>query len=721
MAPVPLSDERAERRALLEEKRAARRAAKEERDKEQAAEEALNLSKKQSSSTAAGESATNGDTDFDNTHSDLLALPEVALQLIYSMLPAAALGRLILTCKPLCELLPEARVPYLLARLNTPTHVAEGRVGYTHILSNPTDAREAIEQSLSAGGDTGRILPKKATKFSKATSNEFISYARFLEQAVSGYGYLDTGNSNNQIMLPRHVNGRFASVSPEHSLCRMGGDGLKTGAGGSGVASWGVGKRGQLGHGKRQDEREPRMLLSGLGYGIRIVQVSAGGGLVRVAHSLLLTSTGRVLSFGTGHSGALGFGYDRAKQLPDVLRPQYLDSLAGVRMVCVAAGELHSASVSQDGDVYTWGDGFCGQVGHGDKRPQLTPRQVTQGGLEDEVVSSISCGSRHTLAVTEDGLVFSWGLGHFGVLGRSFTPFDYDADAAVENLMGGEGGGDAHAVVNVMGGEGDDDGDGEPELGDVVRSLIAQEVHPLADEHPLAGDRSRADQLADENYAAELRAHLDLIANVSLNDSSDQCKCLSIYVPDSRYLYKDYSHGTCACLSCCSYLIPFLSLTSFFVITGVPKLIDSLQGIKIVGSSAGHRHSLLLDEHGNVYSFGAGNSGCLGHGDTLSQMYPMRIADFVDYNIRIMQISAGVDMSMAVDTKGNVYAWGKTDGGRIGLGMSKLQVTLPRRVSVTNPEGAPVKCVDVECGYVHSVIVGLDGTLHMCGKFKSRS
>jgi hypothetical protein len=531
MAPVPLSDERAERRALLEEKRAARRAAKEERDKEQAAEEALNPSKKQWTSSTlaggAGRSATNSASDFDNKHSDLLALPEVALQLIYSMLPAADLGRLILTCKPLCELLPEARVPYLLSRLNTPALLAEGRVGYTHILSNQADAREAIEQSLSAGGDTGRIVPKKATKFTKATCNEFISYARFLEQAVTGYGYLDTGarSSSSQIMLPRHVNGRFASVSPEHSLCRVSGDGLQTGAGGSGVASWGVGKRGQLGHGKRQDEREPRMLLSGLGYGIRIVQVSAGGGLVRVAHSLLLTSTGRVLSFGTGHSGALGFGYDRAKQLPDVLRPQYLDSLAGVRMVCVAAGELHSATVSQDGDVYTWGDGFCGQVGHGDKRPQLTPRQVTTGGLDDEVVSSISCGSRHTLAVTEDGLVFSWGLGHFGVLGRSYTPFDYDADAAVENLMGGEGG---NAVVNVMGGGGGDggdggDGDGEPDLGEVVRSLIAQEAQEA---HPLANDR--AAQLADQDYAAELRAHLDLIANVSLNDSSDQCKCLTI-------------------------------------------------------------------------------------------------------------------------------------------------------------------------------------------------
>ena len=104
------------------------------------------------------------------------------------------------------------------------------------------------------------------------------------------------------------MEGRFASVSPDHSLVRAGGDGAKSG-GGSGVASWGVGKRGQLGHGKPpgpgfpQDERLPRMLLGGLGYGIRVVQVSAGGGLARVAHSLLLTSTGRVLSFGTGNSG----------------------------------------------------------------------------------------------------------------------------------------------------------------------------------------------------------------------------------------------------------------------------------------------------------------------------------------------------------------------------------------------------------------------------------
>jgi alpha-tubulin suppressor-like RCC1 family protein len=80
------------------------------------------------------------------------------------------------------------------------------------------------------------------------------------------------------------------------------------------VASWGVGKRGQCGHGKREDVKTPTLLVGGIGYGIRIVQVAAGGGLVRVAHSLLLTSNGKVLSFGTGQYGALGMSCDACRQ-----------------------------------------------------------------------------------------------------------------------------------------------------------------------------------------------------------------------------------------------------------------------------------------------------------------------------------------------------------------------------------------------------------------------
>jgi hypothetical protein len=190
-------------------------------------------------------------------------------------------------------------------------------------------------------------------KARKEFASEFVSYARFLEEAVSGYAMQNSGGKK-PTMLPPFVNGRFVSISPEHSLCRVGGGG-NAGAGGSGVASWGVGKRGQLGQGQRQDKKTPKMLLGGIGYGIRIVQVSAGGGLARVAHSLLLTSSGQVLSFGTGQYGALGHGFSGGKQLPDFLRPTFIEALAGVRCVCVSAGEIHSAAVSADGDVYTWG------------------------------------------------------------------------------------------------------------------------------------------------------------------------------------------------------------------------------------------------------------------------------------------------------------------------------------------------------------------------------
>jgi len=81
-----------------------------------------------------------------------------------------------------------------------------------------------------------------------------------------------------------------------------------------------------------------------------------------------------------------------------------------------------------------------------------------------------------------------------------------------------------------------------------------------------------------------------------------------------------------------------------------------------------------------------------------------------------MQMSAGVDMSMAVSTTGIVYAWGKTEGGRLGLGMQNARVTLPRQVRLTSEDGrTPLKAVDVECGYVHSLIVGVNGTIHQCG------
>ena len=93
-----------------------------------------------------------------------------------------------------------------------------------------------VEQAFQ-GGDTGRIVPRKKKNANSKRADEFVAYARFLDEAVHGYlpFRFRADGEKTAAMAPPFINGRFVSVSPEHSLCRAGGDGEKCGAGGSGV------------------------------------------------------------------------------------------------------------------------------------------------------------------------------------------------------------------------------------------------------------------------------------------------------------------------------------------------------------------------------------------------------------------------------------------------------------------------------------------------------
>lgn len=75
-------------------------------------------------------------------------------------------------------------------------------------------------------------------------------------------------------------------------------------------------------------------------------------------------------------------------------------------------------------------------------------------------------------------------------------------------------------------------------------------------------------------------------------------------------------------------------------------------------------------------------------------------------------MSAGVDISLAVSTEGTVFAWGKASDGRLGHGIQEKNITFPQQVTFGDTK---FKAVDVECGYVHSLIIGLDGSVYQCG------
>lgn len=75
----------------------------------------------------------------------------------------------------------------------------------------------------------------------------------------------------------------------------------------------------------------------------------------------------------------IGFIYSWACVLPlsPCDRPRVIESLRGVEVVDIAAGGAHSACITASGELYTWGKGRYGRLGHGDSEDQLKPKLVS--------------------------------------------------------------------------------------------------------------------------------------------------------------------------------------------------------------------------------------------------------------------------------------------------------------------------------------------------------
>ncbi|XP_044478884.1 PH, RCC1 and FYVE domains-containing protein 1-like isoform X2 [Mangifera indica] len=131
-------------------------------------------------------------------------------------------------------------------------------------------------------------------------------------------------------------------------------------------------------------------------------------------HAALVTKQGEIFSWGEESGGRLGHGVDS-----DVLHPKLVDSLSNMNIELVACGEYHTCAVTLSGDLYTWGDGTYnfGLLGHGNEVSHWVPKRVN-GPLEGIHVSYISCGPWHTAIVTSSGQLFTFGDGTFGVLGH---------------------------------------------------------------------------------------------------------------------------------------------------------------------------------------------------------------------------------------------------------------------------------------------------------------
>lgn len=157
----------------------------------------------------------------------------------------------------------------------------------------------------------------------------------------------------------------------------------------------------------KSDVTIPRLLESNVV--IDVQQIACG-----VRHFSLVTKQGEVFTWGEESGGRLGHGTEK-----DFSRPHLVEFLAVTNVDYVACGEFHTCAITTAGDLYSWGDGShnAGLLGHGTDVSHWIPKRVS-GPLEGLLVFSVACSTWHTALSTVDGRLFTFGDGKFGVLGH---------------------------------------------------------------------------------------------------------------------------------------------------------------------------------------------------------------------------------------------------------------------------------------------------------------
>ncbi|XP_047451559.1 RCC1 domain-containing protein 1-like isoform X2 [Mugil cephalus] len=192
------------------------------------------------------------------------------------------------------------------------------------------------------------------------------------------------------------------------------------------VYTWGLGSHGQLGHGGLVSEEEPRAVEAL--WGMPMSSVASGGW-----HSVCISDGGDLYVWGWNESGQLGLpsrglrkaSQEKCSQQAEGLNqdastspdkdlqegekseevfisiqafPALLDVTPSCEIRAASCGSRHTAAVTTTGDLYTWGWGEYGQLGHETLQSSDEPQRVEFFRLEQMHVVDVACGTWNTFA-----------------------------------------------------------------------------------------------------------------------------------------------------------------------------------------------------------------------------------------------------------------------------------------------------------------------------------
>lgn len=350
------------------------------------------------------------------------------------------------------------------------------------------------------------------------------------------------------------------------------------------------------------------------------------------------------LAWGNNFVGQLGDGSIQDKWLP-VRIYGTLNSLAAIE-----GGLAHTLALRQDGSVWSWGANSKGQLGDGTIVDRKLPAKIA--GLTN--ITKLSGGGSHSLALRSDGTVWAWGDNSLGQLGDGTTD-------------------DRHVPVQVQG------------LTNVV-AIAAGYNHSLAiksDGSVWAWGANESGQLGVPASAPRLTpAQVSGISNavaVTAGDGYQYSGGGPTTISFSVVARSDGSVWTWG-----NNFEGQLGDGTSNNVRPTPAQVAGLTGITAV--AAGANHVLALRSDGTVWAWGDNDNGALGDTTRTDRKTPVQVV----FLTGIQAIAAGYQHSLALRQDGHVFGWGSYTYGQLGFGSSAGVREFPYEASAQVPDAPPI-------------------------------
>ncbi|MDD3113550.1 MAG: InlB B-repeat-containing protein [Candidatus Izemoplasmatales bacterium] len=391
-------------------------------------------------------------------------------------------------------------------------------------------------------------------------------------------------------------------------------------------------------------DENPKAYIS-LALGETIIELSLGS-----AHSVALTSLGRVFTWGENISGELGNGTtgDEFPNPIDITTNFTLDD--NEKIIDIDMGSCFSAALTSLGRLFMWGSNGQGVLGNGTTNRATVPINITANFnlAADEKIIGISMGYAHSAAITSDGRVFTWGSNGFGQLGNGNTTTQY-LPTDITSQFSFEAG---ENVIKI-------------ELGSYHTALLTSMGNVFAWGRNNYGQLGIGDDtITTRTTPVNMTLEFSLPENESITDISLHENVSGAISSLNRvFTWGENSFGG---LGTGGSGGEAHKESPYDITDNFPM--DPLD--KITSISVGKWHMGAVSDFGRIFTWGYNDSGQLGNNTIIGQLTPAGITPRfeLEENEKIIQVAASNSHTAALTSQGRAFLWGSNYHGKIGSG-----------------------------------------------------